>query len=160
MDSLLEEDRAESRVESTNALALQDLGEATNQTTGKAGSGNETDTGGLKRAEGHGGEELGAGSRDGVDEATVLAGRVDTEDIDGLLLEELVTSELEATLDEITGDGRAEAGQESTSTLILDDLAESSDGTTVVGSRVQLDLSLDPTVQEVSQRDYLTVEKD
>lgn len=159
MNSLLEEDGTESRVESTNTLVLEDLGEATYQTAGKAGCGNETDTGGLKRAEGHGGEELGAGSRDGVDEATVLAGRVDTQDIDGLLLEEFVTSELEGTLDEITSDGRTQAGQESTSTLILDDLTESSNGTAVVGSRVQLNLSLDPTVQEVSQRDYLMVEK-
>jgi hypothetical protein len=59
---LLKEDGAETRVESTNAFLLQDLGETAEETVGEGGLGDETDAGGLERAQGDIGEELGASS--------------------------------------------------------------------------------------------------
>jgi hypothetical protein len=140
---LLEEDGAETRVESTNALVLENLAETTNQTVGEARGRDEPDASSLERAESNGGEELGTGGRDGVDGTTVPAGRFEAEKVDGLLLEKLVTAKLEGPLDEITSKGRAEAGQEGTGTFGLDDLAEAANHATVVGSRVELDLGLD-----------------
>lgn len=140
---LLEEDRSETTVEGTNTLVLEDLTETADETVGEARGGDQTDTGSLKRAEGDGSEELGSGGRDGVDGSAVLAGLLDTDSLDGLGLEELVTSELEGTLGEVTSEGRTGTGQESTSTLVLNDLAEGAEHTLVVGGGVQLDLGLD-----------------
>lgn len=146
---LLEEDRAENRVESTNTLGIEDLAETANQTVGEARCRDETDTGSLERAESNGGEELGAGGRDGVDSGTVLAGSLKTKEVDRLLLEELITTELEGSLDEVTSESWAEAGQESSSALILDDLAEAANHATVVGRRVELDTGLDAARESV-----------
>lgn len=146
---LLKEDRAETRVESTDTFGLEDLAEAADQTIGEARCRDKADTGSLKRAEGNGGEELGAGGRDGVDSGTVLAGSLETEKVDRLLLEELVTTKLEGSLDEVTSEGWAEAGQESSGALTLDDLAEAANHTTVVGRRVELDTGLDAVQESV-----------
>jgi hypothetical protein len=89
------------------------------------------------------GNNLGATGRDEVDSSAVLSGVVIADEVDGLLLEELVSSELQRALDEVAGDGGAEAGEESTSTLVLDDLAEAADHAPVVGGRVELDARLD-----------------
>lgn len=153
---LLEEDRSETTVEGTNTLVLEDLTETADETVGEARGGDQTDTGSLKRAEGDGSEELGGGGRDGVDGSAVLAGLLDTDSLDGLGLEELVTSELEGTLGEVTSEGRTGTGQESTSTLVLNDLAEGAEHTLVVGGGVQLDLGLDAvqwSVRRSKQRD-------
>lgn len=61
MNLLLEEDRTETSVESTNTLVLQDLGETADKTAGVCRVRDETDTGSLERAEGNVGEELGGG---------------------------------------------------------------------------------------------------
>ena len=140
---LLEEDGAETRVERADALVLEDLTEAADQTVGETGGRDETNTGGLEGAESDGGEELGAGGGDGVDGRSVLAGPLDTEQVDGLLLKELVTAELEGALDEVAGEGRAETGQKRTSAFILDDLAETANHATVVGRGVELNPGLD-----------------
>jgi hypothetical protein len=65
------------------------------------------------------------------------------QNVDPLLLEELVTSELEGALEEVTGKGRADTSQESASTLVLNDLAETANQATVVGLGVELDTGLD-----------------
>lgn len=140
---LLEEDRSESGVESTDTLSLEHLGETTNQAIGIGGFGDETDTGGLERAEGDVGEELGGTGRGEVDTGSVVGGSLVAEEVDRLLLEELVSTELERTLEEVTGEGRADTGQESTSALGLDDLAETTDHAIVVGRGVELDAGLD-----------------
>jgi hypothetical protein len=140
---LLEQDGAEARVESTDTLVLEDLAEAANQTIGELGVRDETNTGGLKRAEGDVSDELSAGGRGKVDSGTVVGGGLVTEGGDSLLLEELVTSELEGTLEEVTGGGGAETSQESASALSADDLAEATDQTGVVGDGVKLDPGLD-----------------
>lgn len=146
---LLEEDRSETTVEGTNTLVLEDLTETTDETVGEARGGDETNTGSLERAEGNGSEELGSGGRDGVDGSAVLAGLLHTNALDGLGLEELVTSELEGTLGEVTSEGRTSTGQESTSTLVLNNLAEGAEHALVVGGRVQLDLGLDAVALSV-----------
>ena len=142
-DVLLEQDRSETRVEGTDTLVLQDLGESTNETVGEGWVTDETDTGSLKRAEGDIGEELGDGSRGEVDGSTVVGSGLVTDEIDGLLLEELVTSELEGTLEEVTGSGGTETGPDGAHTLIGDGLPEATDQTGVVGDGVKLNPGLD-----------------
>ncbi len=56
---LLEQDRTKTSVERANTLVLQHLAESTDEAIGICWLGNETDTGGLKRAEGDVGEEFG-----------------------------------------------------------------------------------------------------
>lgn len=145
---LLEQDGSETGVESTGTLVLQHLGETTNETVGIGGLGDETDTGSLKRAEGNVGEELGGGRGGQVDGSAVVGGSLKAELVDELGLEELVTTELERTLQEVTGKGRASTSQESASTLILNNLAETTDETTVVGSGVELDTGLDAALRK------------
>jgi hypothetical protein len=57
--------------------------------------------GGRTHAKGNVGEELGDGRGTEVDGLAVLAGSLDTVVVDGLLLPELVTAELEGTLDRV-----------------------------------------------------------
>jgi hypothetical protein len=143
LDVLLEQDGAESGVEGTNTLVLQDLAESTNKTVGESRVGDETDTGGLERAEGDVSEELGAGGRGEVDSSAVVAGSLVADHVDGLLLEELVSSELEGTLEEVTGSGGTKTGPDGAGTLIGDDFPEATDETGVVGGGVKLYPGLD-----------------
>lgn len=143
LNLLLEQNGAEATVESTNTLLLGDLGETRDEARGEGGLGNETDTGGLKRAEGDVGEELGGTSRGEVDGGAVVGGRLVAEEANGLLLEELVTTELQGTLEEVTSEGGAGTSEESASALILDDLLEAADEAAVVGLGVELDAGLD-----------------
>lgn len=130
---LLEQDGAESRVETADkTILLQDTGETTNETSGESGLGDETNTGGLEGAKGNIGEELGDTGRNQVDGGTVVLGGLHAQGINEGLLPELVTSELEGSLQEVTGKGGAESGHESASTLSLDDLTESSAHTLMV----------------------------
>ena len=111
LNLLLEQDGAETSVESTNTLILHDLAESANESIGVRGFGNETDTSSLKRAEGNIGEELCEGRRGQVDSCAVVGGGLVAEEIDGLLLEKFVSSELESALEEITSSGRTETSQ-------------------------------------------------
>lgn len=157
IDLLLEEDRAETRVESSDTLVLQDLAETSGKTVGETRFRNKTDTGGLERAESDVSKELGGTSGSKVDGSSVLAGGVVSEHVDTLLLEEFVTTELESSLDEVTGSGWAETSEESTGSFILDELSESTDHTPVVGSGIELDLRLDAA--EISKSEQRTGEK-
>ena len=141
--NLLEQDGTETAVESTDTFSSRDLAEATNQTGGEGGLGDQSNTGGLERAEGDVGEEFGEGGGGKVDGRSVVGGGLYSEEVDGLCLEEFITSELEGTLQEVTCEGRTNAGQESTSTLICDDLSETTDETTVVCDGIELDSGLD-----------------
>ena len=151
LNILLEEKGTETTVEGAEALLLSDLGEATNEAIGEGGLGNETDTGGLKRAEGEISEELGGGGGGEVDGGAVVGSGLVAEKANGLLLEELVTTELQGTLEEVTGEGRAGTSEESASALVLDDLLEAADETAVVGGRVELDAGLDAVNARVSK---------
>ena len=140
---LLEENGTETRVESAETLVLRDLAETAQETTGESGLRDETDTSSFQGAKGDISEEFGGSGRGEVDGSAVGGGSLKTEVVDALLLEELVTTELEGTLEKVTGGGRAETSEESASTLVLDNLAEATQHTTVVGGRVQLDPGLD-----------------
>lgn len=141
--SLFEENRTETRVESTDTLMLQDLAESTGQTVGESGFRYETDTGSLKGAESDISDEFSASGGGQVDGGTVVGGSLVAESVDGLLLEELITTELEAPLQEVSGRGRAETSEKGTGTFIGDDLSETTDHTPVVGLGVELDSCLD-----------------
>lgn len=140
---LLEQNGSETGVEGTDTLVLEHLAEAANETVGVGGLGDETDTGGLKRAQGNVGEELGGSGGGEVDSSAVVDGVLVADQVDGLLLEELVSTELQGALEEVTGSGRSEAGEKSAGTLVLDDLLETTDHTAVVGGGVELDSGLD-----------------
>lgn len=142
-DVLFEQDGHESRVERANTLILENLGESADETVGEARGRNETDAGGLQGAQRNRREKLGRGGRHRVDKTTVLARSLEAEEVDGLLLEKLVTAKLERALDKVSGKRRAESRQQSSGALILDDLAETTDHALVVGGRVQLDPGLD-----------------
>ena len=111
MDILLEQKGAKATVEGAEALLLSDPGEATNKAVGEGGLGNETNTGGLERAEGEISEELSAGGGGEVDGSAVVGSGLVAEEADGLLLEELVTTELQGTLEEVASEGRAGTGE-------------------------------------------------
>ena len=87
--------------------------------------------------------EFGGGGRGKVNTSAVLGSGLGSEEVDVLLLEELITTELEGTLEEVTGKGRTGTGKESGGTLVLDDLAETADHALVIGNRVELDTGLD-----------------
>lgn len=149
---LLEENGAKARVESTNTLSLEDLAKATNQTVGEARGRDETDTGSLKRAERDRSKELCQTSRGHVDGRAVLVSLLSAHGINGLLLEELVTTKLEGTLHKVASKGRAEASRKSADTLGLDDLAEAANHAAVVLGRVELDSRLDAIAQDGEKR--------
>lgn len=150
LDVLLEEDGAESRVESTDTLVLGDLAEARDQTRSKAGLSDETDTGSLERAESDVSEELSGRGRREVDSGAVVGSGLIAELVDPLLLEEFVTSELEGALEEVTGGGGTETSEESTGTVGGDDLLEGTDHALVVGDGVELDAGLDAEERDES----------
>lgn len=140
---LLEQNGTETRVKSTNTLLLQDLGETTDQAVGEGRLRHQSDTGGLEGAEGNVSDEFGACSRGEVDGGAVLDGTFVADQVDALLLEEFVTTELEGTLKEVTGKSRPDTGPKSASTLIGDNLTETTDETLVVSGRIKLDPRLD-----------------
>jgi hypothetical protein len=59
------------------------------------------------------------------------------------LLEEFITSKLERALEEISRSSWAKAGQESTSTLLGNDLSETSNEALVICGRIELYSCLD-----------------
>lgn len=65
-------------------------------------------------------------------------------------LEELISSELEGTLEEVTSKSGADTGKESTSTLLCDDLSETTNHTLVVDLRIKLDTGLDAVSRQKS----------
>lgn len=147
MNLLLEEKGTKTTVEGGKALLLEDATEARNKAGSEGRLGDQTNTGGLKRAEGEISEELGASSGGEVDGGAVVGSGLVAEETNGLLLEELVTTELQGTLEEVTGEGRAGASEESASALVLDDLPEATDEAAVVGLGVELDAGLDAVMR-------------
>jgi hypothetical protein len=79
------------------ALLLDEAHEAADKAGGEGRVGDAADTGGLERAEEDVGDELGAGGGSEVDDRLVVPRTALTEDVGGLDLEELDTSELEPT---------------------------------------------------------------
>ena len=140
---LLEQNRTETSVKSANTLILQHLAESTNETIGICGLGDETDTGSLERAEGNVGEELSESGRGQVDGCAVVGGGLEAEDVNGLLLEEFITSKLECALEEVSSGCGTETSQESTGTLIGNDLTEPSNQASVICGGVELYSCLD-----------------
>lgn len=143
MDLLLEQDRSETSVESTNTLILQHLAESPNESIGVCWLRDETNTGSLKRAERNISEEFCETSRGQVDSGSVVGGRLISEDVDRLLLEEFISSELECALEEIPSSSGTKTGQESTKTFLRDRLSETSNETSVICFRVELYSGLD-----------------
>ena len=139
---LLEQKGTKTTVEGGEALLLEDATEARDKAGSEGGLGDQTNTGGLQGAEGEISEELGAGGGGEVDGGAVVGSGLVAEEANGLLLEELVTTELQGTLEEVTSEGRAGTSEESASALVLDDLLEAADEAAVVGLGVELDAGL------------------
>lgn len=145
---LLEQDRAETSIESTDTLILQHLAKSTNETIRICGLRDETDTGSLKGAERDISEELSDTGRCQVNGCTVVGSSLISEERDGLLLEQLVTSELERALEKVTSSSWAKTSQKSSSTLVLNDLSESPNETLVVCNGIELYSCLDAAPKE------------
>lgn len=144
---LLEQKGTKTTVEGGEALLLEDATEARDKAGSEGGLGDQTNTGGLQGAEGEISEELGAGGGGEVDGGAVVGSGLVAEESNGLLLEELVTTELQGTLEEVTSEGRAGTSEESASALVLDDLLEAADEAAVVGLGVELDAGLDAVMR-------------
>ena len=147
---LLEENGAEAAVESTDSFLAGDLAEPRDKAGREGWFGDKTNTGRFEGAEGNVGKELGGGGGGEVDGGSVVRGGLIAKEVDGLLLEEFVTSKLEGALEEITGKGRANTSQESTCALVGNDFSEASDQASVVCDRVELDSGFDTTMESVS----------
>jgi hypothetical protein len=70
-------------------------------------------------------------------------GSLISEDVDGLLLEEFISSKLECALEEVSSSSWPETSQQSTGTLLGNDLSETSNESFVVCDGVELDSCLD-----------------
>lgn len=103
----------------------------------------ETDTGSFERAEGDIGKELGRGRRGKVDGGSVVGSGLVSELVDTLLLEELVSTELECALQKITCECWANTCEESTGTFVGDDFSETTDQAIVVYGGLELYPRLD-----------------
>jgi len=141
--NLLEQDGAETTVESANTFSLEDLAETADETGSKGRFGDETNASGFERAESNIGEEFGGGSRGKVDGSSVVFGGLVAEQVDRLLLEEFVSSKFQSSLQEVTRKGRASTGQESACAFILDDFPEATDQASVVCDGIKLNSCLD-----------------
>lgn len=140
---LFKQNGTETRVKSANAFVLENFAKATNQAICEARSRDKPDASCFEGTKGYRGKELCATGRNRVDCCTMLTGFFETEEIDGLFLEELVAAEFESALHEISGKCWAESCSESAGTFVLDDLTETANHAAIVGCRVELDSSLD-----------------
>ena len=143
VNSLLEQNRAESSVKRANTLSLVDLAEPTDQAIAECRVADQPNAGSLEWAERDISEELGGGGRCEVDGSAVVGGGLVAKVGDTLLLEELVTTELEGALKEVTSEGRASTCPQSARAGGRDDLAETTDEALVVGDGIELDTGLD-----------------
>ena len=142
-NSLFEQNRPEAGVECSDPLLARDLAKPANEPVREGGLGNEADPRRLERAQSDIGEELGQGGRGQVDGGAVVGGGLVAQVVDALLLEELVSSELEGALQKIPRGGGAEAGQKCAGAFSCDDLAEATDHAFVVGDGIELYSCLD-----------------
>ena len=140
---LLEENGTEPTVESSDTFLPSDLAETGDETRSEGGFGDESDTGGFKRAKGNIGKEFGGSGGGEIDGSSVVRGRLIAKSVDRLLLEELVSTKLECALQEVSSKGWADAREESTCAFILDNFSETADHASVVGNGVKLYSRLD-----------------
>jgi hypothetical protein len=158
-DVLLEQDRTKASVERTHTLILQHLAEATDEAIRICRLGHETDTCGLEGAERDVGEELGERSRREVDGGAVVGGSLVSEVVDGLLLEQLVPSELERALQEVTCGCRAEACREGAPAFISNYLSNAAEEASVICDGVELDSGLDAVWRRLSVGRFLLLSR-
>ena len=141
---LLEEHGDEARVEALDeTLLLHKAASAASEAVSVGGVGDQANTAGLKRAQGNVSNELGGSSRCHVDGSAVLLGLLHAELVNPVLLEVLITAELEAALEAVAEEGGGQSSEQGTSTLVLHNLSSSVKHTAGVGLRAQLLLGLD-----------------
>ena len=127
LDLLLEENGAKAGIEGTDTLLARDLAETAHKPSCECGLRDKTDSRRLKRAQRDISEELCGSGGSKVDSCSIVRGGLVAQIVDELLLEQLITSEFEGTLQEVTSCGRTETGPDSASTLLCDELPEASD---------------------------------
>jgi hypothetical protein len=140
---LLEEDGAETGVESEETIGGNVLGHASTETLGEGRVGDGADADSFEGAQEDVGDELGAGSGDKIDTVAVVPGFAFTNSLRDVDLEEFNPTEFEPALDEVASSGSAEARGQGPGAFGRDDLTETSNHTLVVSDRVELDASLD-----------------
>merc|ERR1719498_2306691 len=136
---LLEENRAESRVESANqSLFFEQTSCTISQTVGKTRSRHQTNACGFKRAQEDISAKLGHSGRSKIDCSTVIPSGFFTNSLSNVNLKKLNTTEFEPSLDEVT-----ETSEKCSSSFFSDNLLKSTNKTSVILHRVQLDTCLD-----------------
>ena len=149
-DSLLKQNRPKPRIKRPNTLLSRNLAKATDKPTCKRRLRHQPDPRRLERAERDIGEELCRGGRSEVYGCAVIGCGLVAKLIDELLLEQLVASELEGTLEEVSRRGGAEASPNGADALAGDDLAETADEAAIVFHGVELYSGFDAGVWYVS----------
>mmetsp|Transcript_19423 Transcript_19423/g.52854 ORF Transcript_19423/g.52854 Transcript_19423/m.52854 type:complete len:332 (+) Transcript_19423:175-1170(+) len=140
---LLEEDRAEARVEAAeHALLLHEPRGHARERGGEAGVGDAADAAGLQGAQEAVRDKLGASGRPEVDGHAVVPRLLVSNGLHGLDLEELDAAKLEPALDEVANARGRQARGERHGALLLDHLAEAADQALVVLRGLQLDARL------------------
>jgi len=141
--NLLEEDGDESRVESVNqsVLSHDSLGASTH-TVSEIGLRDESDSAGFVGAEEDISDALSHGGRSKVDGVSVSPGLLISHGVNETGLEVLDSTELEPSLDEVSLHGGSETSEESTGSLVGNDVSTAGKETGV-GLGVKLDSGLD-----------------
>eukprot|EP01137_Pigoraptor_chileana_P017996 Opistho-2@76835 len=141
---LLEENGEEARVEAADhALLTCEAGEAANESVGEGRLRHKANARGLQRAQRNVCEKLGNRRRCKVHGSAVVRRKLHAKVVNRRLLPELVASELEGSLEEVSGKGWADTGKKSTGTLLGDNLLEAIDHALVVDCGLELDAGLD-----------------
>ena len=140
---LLEKDGAKTSVKSTNSILGKHFTEAVSQSAAEVRVRDGANSDSLKRAEEDVSDGLSSGSGSKVNRGLHLPSLLLSETPGGIDLEKLDSAKLEETLDEVSPAGGAKASEESSGSLLTDDLLESTDQALVVLGRVKLDTSLD-----------------
>jgi hypothetical protein len=136
---LLKQNGSKASIECSDTLVLQHLTESANKAAGVSGLGDETDTGGLERAKSDISEEFGKSRGSQVNSRAVIRGSFISKEVDRLLLEQFISSELECALKKVSCSGRSEASQESSSTLLGNNLSDTAYESFVVSNGIKLD---------------------
>ena len=129
---LLGKDGGETGVETNESLGSGHLDESISEAGGEGGVGHGADAHGLERAEEDICDKLGSGGGSEVNGGLVVPGLFLSERLGEVDLDELDSSELEPTLDEVTKGGGTKTGCEGHGSLLGNDLTESADEALVV----------------------------
>ena len=137
-DILLKQNRSKPRIKRPNTLLSRNLAKATDKPTRKRRLRHQPDPRRLERTERDIGEELRRSRRSQVYGSAIIRRGFVAKLVDELLLEQLIASELEGALEEVSRRGGAKASPDGAGPLAGNDLPETANETAVVFKGVEL----------------------